>query len=193
VPAPTANDLKTQVKTLLTPTIGTSGTKKVKLFDYLALAFKPAEGEDPAILRSPLDDAVVVGGAAFKRVNCLMISEAGFTQAKVPQKEDSTRLITTPRGRNIITRTLYLTYFYQFGAASENVFSANVEVVRTTLNDAPKLGFAVGGSPPGAGEWVEGHDLLQLPNNAMYVDFFGTTALHVAEGSLTIRLIEALG
>lgn len=193
MPAPTANDLKTQLKTLLTPVVGTSGTKKTKIFDYLALAFKPAEGEDPAILRSPLDDATVVGGATFKRVNCLMISEAGFTQVKVPQREDSTRLITQPRGRNTITRTLYLTYFYQFGAASENVFSANVEAVRAALNDAPKLGFAVGGSPPGTGEWVEGHDLLQVPNNAMYVDFFGTTAVHVAEGSLTVRLIEGLG
>lgn len=191
MPAPIANEIKTQLKTLLTPVIGTSGTKKVKIFDYLALAFKPPEGEDPTILRSSMDSATVQGGGTIQRVNCLMISESGLTQAKVPQKEDQTRLITAPRGKNIITRRLFLTYFYQFGAASENVFSDNVELIRTTLNDNPKLGFAVGGVPAGAGEFIEGHDLLQmLP---MYVDFFGTAALHVGEGSLSVRLIEGLG
>jgi hypothetical protein len=191
--APTANEIKTQIKTLLTPVIATSGTRKVKIFDYMALAFKPPEGEDPTILRSPLDTATLQGGGTVNRVNCLMISEAGFTQAKVPQKEDYTRLITQPRGKNIIMRQLFLTYFYQFGTASENVFSGNVELVRVTINRVPKLGFEVMGNPTDSGEWIEGHDLLQVPNGAMYVDFFGTTALHVAEGSLTVRLIEGLG
>lgn len=189
--APTANDIKTQLKTLLLPVIGTALTKKVLIFDYLALAFKPPEREDPAILRSPLDDATIQGTGGVtkmvKRVNCLMISESGFTQAKVPVKEDFTRLITQPRGKNIITRRFFVTYFYQFGQSSENTFSTNLELVRTTINDAPKLGFTV----PGVGEWVEGHDMIQAP--LMYVDQFGTTALHVAEGSLTVRLIEGLG
>ena len=189
MPPPTANEIKTQLKTLLDPVIGTALTKKVKILDYLALAFKPPEGTDPAILRSPLDDAVTQGGASLKRVNCLMISEAGFIQAKQPQKEDFTRLIKVPRGRNIITRDLYVTYFYQFGAASENTFSTNLELIRTTLNDNQKLRFTV----PGVGEWVEGHDMLQTPRGAMYVDMFGTTALHVAESNLTVRLLEALG
>lgn len=194
MPPPTANDIKTQLKTLLTPVIGTSGTKKVKIFDYLALAFKPAEDEDPAILRSPMDDATTVGGAGIKRVNCLMVSEAGFTQTKTPQKEDFTRLITTPRGKNIVVRQFFVTYFYQFGGASENTFSTNLELIRTAINDAPKLGFEVADAgPAGAGEWVEGHDLLQTPKGAMYVDQFGTTALHVAESELTVRLIEGLG
>lgn len=194
MPAPTANEIKTQIKTLLTPVIGTALTRKVKLFDYLALAFKPAEGEDPAILRSPLDKATTTGGGSIDRVNCLMISEAGFIQAKQPQKEDFTRLITQPRGRNIITRDFYLTYFYQFGNASENQFSSNLELTRVTINDAPKLGFEVADiGPAGTGEWIEGHDLLQTPKGAMYVDMFGTTALHVAESSLTVRLLEALG
>jgi len=192
VPAPTANQIKTQLKTLLTPVIGTAETKKVKIFDYLALAFKPAEGEDPAILRSSLDPATTQGGKTVNRVNCLMISEGGFTQAKVPTKEDHTRLITQARGKNTVPREFFVTYFYQFGAASENVFSANVELIRTTINDAPKLGFSVSGIPAGMGEWVEGHDLLQAPKGTMYVDFFGTTALHVMEGSLTVRLIEGL-
>jgi hypothetical protein len=182
-----------QLKTLLTPVIGTALTKKVKLFDYLALAFKPAEGEDPAILRSPMDSATTQGGKTVNRVNCLMISEAGFTQAKAPVKEDRTRLITSPRGRNIITRELFITYFYQFGQESEIVFSTNLELIRTTINDAPKLGFDVLGTPAGMGEWIEGHDMLQTPKGAMYVDMFGTAALHVAESSLTVRLIEALG
>lgn len=189
MPAPTANQIKTQLKTLLTPIIGTAETKKTKIFDYLALAFKPAEGEDPTILRSPMDIATMQSGKTGPRVNCLMISEAGFTQAKVPVREDSTRLITQPRGKNIITRQLYLTYFYQFGAASEITFSDNLELIRMTINDAQKLGFIV----PGVGEWVEGHDQLQAPRGSMYVDQFGTTALHVAEAGLGVRLIEALG
>lgn len=184
---PTANEIKTQIKTLLSPVIGTALTKKVKIFDYLALAFEPEEGEDPAILRSSMDDATTAGGTRIKRVNCLMISEAGFGQSKVPVKEDTTRLITTPRGRNIITRRFFLSYFYQFGDESENVFSTNVELIRTTLNDNQKLGFAV----PGAGERVEGHDMLQVP--AMPVRYFGTTAIHLAEGILAVRLIEGLG
>lgn len=188
--APTANDIKSQLKTLLTPVIGTAPTKKVKIFDYLALAFKSEEGTEVAILRSPLDDAVVQGTTTrneIKRVNCLMISEESFSQAKQPQKEDFTRLITQPRGKNIITRRFRLTYFYQFGDASENVFSTNVELIRTTINSSPKLGFDV----PGEGEWVEGHDELQMP--AMEPDNFGTVVVHVGFGLLTVRLIEGLG
>jgi hypothetical protein len=187
VAAPSANEIKSQLKTLLTPVIGTAQTKKVKIFDYLALAFKSEEGTEVGILRSPLDVTRLVSGGTIQRVNCLMISEASLSQAKVPAREDSTRLITTPRGRNIISRQFRLTYFYQFGDSSENVFSDNVELIRTTLNDNPKLGFAV----PGAGEWIEGHDELQMP--ALDPDNFGTTVVHVGFGLLTVRLIEALG
>lgn len=183
--APTANQIKTQIKTLLTPVIGTSSTKKTKIFDYLALAFRPPEGEDPTILRSLLD---MIPSHPSGRVNCLMISEQGFSQARVPRKEDSTRVITHARGKNIISRQFFVTYFYEFGLASENVFSENVELVRSTLNANPKLGFPV---LTGAGEWVEGHDGLQVP--LMPADYFGSAALHVAEGTLTVRLIEALG
>lgn len=189
MPPPTANEIKTQLKTLLDPIIGTALTKKVRIFDYLALAFKPPEGEDPTILMSSLDPVTLQSGSTTTRVNCLMISESGFIQAKVPVKEDFTRLIKSSRGKNIITRDLYVTYLYQFGAASENTFSTNLELIRTTLNDNQKLGFIV----PGVGEWVEGHDMLQVPKGAMYVDQFGTRACHVAEGSLTVRLLEALG
>lgn len=185
--APTANQIKTQLKTLLTPVIGTSGTKKVKIFDYLALAFKSEEGTEVAILRSSLDKATLSGGGTVDRVNCLMISEESFTESKVPVKEDFTRLITIPRGKNIITRRFRLTYFYQFGESSENTFSTNIELIRTTINDAPKLGFAV----PGTGEWIEGHDLLQMP--VMEPDNFGTVVVHVGFGLLTVRLIEGLG
>lgn len=193
MPPPTANEIKTQLKTLFTPVIGTSLTKKVKIFDYQALAFKPPEGEDPTILMSPLDPVVLQSGITSNRVNCLMIGELGFGQTKVPVKEDQTRLITQPRGKNIITRQFFLDYFYQFGSNSENVFSANVELMRTTVNDNPKLGFTVGGVPTGAGEWVEGHDMLQVPTGQMYVDHFGNRACHLAQMALTVRLIEGLG
>jgi hypothetical protein len=187
VPAPTANQIKTQLKTLLTPVIGTALTKKTKIFDYLALAFKSEEGTESAILQSSMDKATTSAGKLIDRVNCLMISEASLSQAKVPAKEDFTRLITQPRGRNIISRQFRLTYFYQFGDSSENTFSDNVELIRSTLNDYPKLGFTV----PGLGEWVEGHDELQM--QAMEPDNFGTTVIHVGFGLLTVRLIEALG
>lgn len=185
--APTASQIKTQLKTLLTPVIGTAQTKKVKIFDYLALAFKSAEGTEVEILRSGMDPATTSAGKTVNRVNCLMISEESFTQAKVPGKEDFTRLITTPRGKNTISRRFRLTYFYQFGESSENTFSTNIELIRTTINDAPKMGFAV----PGMGEWVEGHDELQMPS--MDPDNFGTTVVHVGFGILTVRLIEGLG
>ena len=189
--APTANDIKTQIKTLLTPVIGTSGTRKVKIFDYMALAFKSEEGEEVAILRSPLDTATTAGGTVIQRVNCLMISEESFSQSIQPAKRDSTLLITQPRGRNEIQRRFRLTYFYQFGESSENTFSSNVELIRTTLNDAPKLGFAVADEgPAGQGEYVA-HDGLQM--QAMEPDSFGTVVVHVGFGLLTVKLIEGLG
>jgi hypothetical protein len=187
---PTANEIKTQIKTLLSPVIGTALTRKVKILDYMALAFKPEEQEDPAILRSSLDAATTAGGATIKRINCLMLSEEGFSQTKVPVREDATRLIKTPRGRNIITRRIRLTYFYQFGESSEPTFSDNVELIRTTINSYPKLGFDTGGAMAGKGEYVEGHDLLQMP--VMLPDAFGDVMVHVADGTLTVRVIEPL-
>ena len=189
--APTANEIKTQIKTLLTPVIGTSGTRKVKLFDYMALAFKSESGEEVAILRSPLDTATTSGGASVQRVNCLMISEESFTQEIRPAKRDSTLLITQPRGLNVISRRFRLTYFYQFGEQSENQFSSNVELIRTTINDAPNLGFEVADTgPSGKGEYVS-HEGLQM--QAMEPDNFGTQLVHVGFGLLTVKLIEGLG
>ena len=186
---PTANEIKTQLKTLLTTPLTTG--KKAKIFDYMALAFKSEEGTEVAILRSPLDTATTTGGTTIQRVNCLMISEESFTQVITPPKRDSTLLITTPRGRVDIQRRFRLTYFYQFGEGSENVFSTNVEVIRTTINDAPKLGFAVADTgPAGQGEFVS-HDGLQM--QAMEPEHFGTTVVHVGFGLLTVRLIEGLG
>lgn len=191
MPAPTANEIKTQLKTLLTPVIGTSGTRKVKLFDYMALAFKSEEGEEVAILRSPLDTATTAGGTTIQRVNCFMISEESFTQTILPPKRDSTLLITSPRGRVEIQRRFRLTYFYQFGGSSENQFSSNIELIRTTINDSPKLGFEVAESgPAGQGEFIS-HDGLQM--QAMEPEHFGTTVVHVGFGLLTVRLIEGLG
>lgn len=189
--APTANDIKTQIKTLLTPIIGTALTKKVKIFDYMALAFKSETGEEIAILRSPLDTATLSGGGSINRVNCLMISEESFAQVVEPEKRDSTLLLTQPRGRVTITRRFRLTYWYQFGQDSENTFSTNIELIRTTLNDSPKLGFAVADTgPAGQGEYVV-HDGLQM--QAMEPDNFGNVVVHVGLGLLTVRLIEGLG
>lgn len=191
MPAPTANEIKTQLKALLDPVIGTALTKKVLIFDYMALGFKSEEGTEVAILRSPLDDATVTGGATIKRVNCLMISEESFAQTITPPKRDATLLLTQPRGKVEIARRFRLTYFYQFGANSENTFSTNIELIRTTINDAPKLGFAVADSGPAdKGEFVS-HDGLQM--QSMEPDNFGTVMVHVGFGLLTVRLIEPLG
>ena len=188
--APAANDIKTQLKTLLTPIIGTSLTRKVKIIDYLALAFLP-EGEDPAILRSPLDTATTAGGASIKRINCLMISEDGFAQELQPPKRDSTLLLTPPRGRVVISRRFRLTYFYQFGEGSENQFSDTMELIRTTLNDSPKLGFAVADDgPAGEGERIS-HEGLQV--TSMLPEDFSGTVVHLADTLLTVRVIEGLG
>lgn len=189
--APTANEIKSQLKTLLTPIIGTALTRKVKIFDYMALAFKSETGEEVAILRSPLDTATLSGGGTINRVNCLMISEESFSQVLEPAKRDSTLLLTQPRGRATITRRFRLTYWYQFGQDSENTFSTNVELIRTTINDAPKLGFLVADAgPAGQGEYVA-HDGLQM--QAMEPDNFGNVVVHVGLGLLTVRLIEGLG
>lgn len=191
MPAPTANEIKAQLKTLLTPVIGTSGTRKVKIFDHMALGFKSESGEEVAILRSPLDSATTTGGASVNRVNCLMISEESFAQELQPARRDSTLLLTQPQGKVELARRFRLTYFYQFGANSENVFSDNVELIRVTINDAPKLGFAVADAGPAdKGEFVS-HDGLQM--QAMEPDNFGTVVVHVAFGLLTVKLIEGLG
>lgn len=191
MPAPTANEIKTQIKALLSPVIGTALTRKVKIFDYLALAFKSESGEEVAILRSSLDPANLAGGGTVNRVNCLMISEESFTQTLLPPKRDSTLLITTPRGKADIARRFRLTYFYQFGEGSENQFSSNVELIRTTINDAPKLGFEVADiGPAGAGEFIS-HEGLQM--QSMEPDNFGTVVVHVGFGLLTVRVNEGLG
>lgn len=191
MPAPTANEIKTQLKTLLTPVIGTALTKKVKIFDYMALAFKSEEGEEVAILRSPLDPATTTGGKTIDRVNCLMISEESFTQELQPAKRDPTLLIKSPQGRAVITRRFRLTYWYQFGENSENTFSDNVELIRSTLNDAPKLGFEVADvGPADKGEFIS-HEGLQM--QAMEPDNFGTVVVHVALGLLMVRVTEGLG
>lgn len=189
--APTANEIKTQLKTLLTPVIGTALTKKAKIFDYMALAFKTQEGTEVDILRSPLDTTTTTSGASIQRVNCLMITEQSFLQVIEPGRRDTTLLLTQPRGRAMITRQFRLTYFYQFGESSENTFSTNIELIRTTINDAPKLGFEVADiGPSGQGEYIA-HDGLQM--QSMEPDNFGKTLVHVGFGLLTVRLIEGLG
>jgi hypothetical protein len=171
MPAPTANEIKTQLKSLLTPVIATSGTKKAKIIDYLALAFKPGEGEDPTVLRSDDDTVTLADDSTVQRVNCLMISEEAFSQN--PPPADAVRSLTSPRGKNVITRRFRLTYFYQFGAASENTFAASGS-----------------GGIAGPAQFVEGHDKLQAP--LMAPDAFGDVIVHVAEMTLTVRLIEPL-
>jgi len=184
---PTANQIKTQLITLLTAPLATG--KKAKILDYLPLAYLLPEGEDPTVLKSAADTTTLTDGSADKRVNCLMITELGFDQS--PPQSDDTRLITVPRGQNLITRRFGLAYAYQFGAGSEATFSTNVEVIRTTLNSNPKLGFAVAvAGIAGPGAWVKDHGGLQMPS--MLPAALSGIICHAAEGTLAIHVIEPL-
>lgn len=188
--APTASEIKTQLVALFTPVIGTSGTKKAKILDYLPEAFIVPEYEDITALRSPLDTTTLTSGSTDKRVNCLLITELGFSQS--PPQQDTTRVEKRPRGRNLTTRRFGLYYLYQFGNGSEAVFSTNVEVVRTTLNSNPKLGFAVmANGERGQGELIENHGGLQVAS--MLPAAFAGVICHLMEGSLEVRVIEGLG
>jgi hypothetical protein len=185
---PTANQIKTQLASLLTTPLVTG--KQAKILDYLPLAYLVAEGEEPTVLKSSLDVTTLESGATTKRVNCLMITELGFTQS--PPQSDDTRRITSPRGKNLIRRRFGLAYVYQFGAGSEAVFSTNVEVIRTTLNTNPKLGFAaVTAGLAGQGAYIERHSGLQMP--IMLPGPFSGIICHSAEGTLEVDVIEPLG
>lgn len=190
MPPPTANEIRAQLKTLLTPVIATSTTKKAKIIEYLAWAFREGSGEDPTNLRSELDQvSYLEGGGVEDRINSLMISERGFGQSM--GVHDSSRTETQPRGKNIVTRRFGMAYFYQFGEASELTFSENVEVIRVTLNDNPTLGFAMvtADHHDGPGRFIDGHNGLQVPD--MPLEAFGVLA-HVMIANLEVRVIEPM-
>jgi len=190
MPPPTPNEIRTQIKALLTPVIATSTTKKAKIIEYLAWAFREGSGEDPSNLRSELDPVPLLeGGGVIDRVNCLMFSDGPFTQ-ELPEPPSDPR-ITTPRGRAMVTRRIRFAYFYQFGEESELTFSDNVEVIRRTLNVNPKLGFAtVVDYKAGPAQFIDGHNGLQLA--ATPLEAFGNTLCHVAVGDLEVRVIDPL-
>lgn len=187
---PTANEITAQLKTLFTPIIGTTGTKKSLILDYLPLAFLVADHEDTTALQSPLDVMMLSTGTR-KRINCLLISASpGFTQA--PAQRDATRMQVEARGRNIVTRRLAIVYLYEFGEASEAIFNTNVELIRMTINDSPKLGFAATTAGlAGQGAYIAGHDGWQVPN--AFPQPFPGTIVHVADGALSVRVMEPLG
>ncbi len=185
---PTANEIKAQIASLLATPLGS--TKKAKIIDYLPMAYLVAEGEDPTVLRSPNDPMTQVSGATNLRINCLMVTELGFGQS--PPQSDDTRRISSPRGKNVIKRRFGLAYVYQFGTGSEAAFSTNVEVIRTTLNTNPKLGFAtVAAGIAGAGAFIQSHGGLQMPT--MLPAPFSGIICHSAEGILEVDVIEPLG
>lgn len=190
MPPPTPNEICAQLKTLLTPVIATSATKKAKIIEYLAWAFREGSGEDPSNLRSELDQVALLEGAGvIDRINCLMISERGFGQSM--GQHDSTLTETRARGRNIITRRFGMAYFYQFGEASQLTFSDNVELIRVTLNDNPRLGFAMvtADHHDGPGKFIDGHGGLQVPD--MPLEPFDVLA-HVMIANLEVRVIEPM-
>jgi hypothetical protein len=187
---PTANEITAQIASLMTPVIGTSGTKKAKILDYLPEAFLVADHEDTTALQSPLDTVPLTSGTK-QRVNCLLVSSLGFSQSVAPPQKDATRHLSDARGRNVVTRRFAVIYLYEFGEESEATFNTNVEVIRNTLNQNQKLGFPVVASGlAGQGEFIDGHDGWQVPI-ASPEPFPGTIA-HVANGTLTVKVVEPL-
>jgi hypothetical protein len=189
---PTANEITTQIASLLTSVIGTSGTKKAKILDYLPLAFLVTDHEDTTALQSPLDTVGLTNGTR-QRINCLLVSAApGFSQSVAPATQrDATRHVRDARGRNVVTRRLALIYLYEFGEGSEATFNTNVELIRNTLNQNQKLGFpVVTAGLAGQGESIEGHDGWQVLSG--WPQPFPGTIVHVADGTLTVRVVEPL-
>lgn len=191
MPPPTPNEIRAQIKALLEPVIATAATRKAKIIEYLAWAFKEGSGEDPTNLRSELDPTPMLEGAGvIDRVNCLMLSDGAFGQVLPPPPTDPRE--TRPRGKNALTRRVRFAYFYQFGEGSELVFSDNVEVIRTTVNDNPKLGFTVLiGQNAGPAQFIKGHKGLQPPVDPL-LEAYGDALCHVMLMNLEIELIEPL-
>jgi hypothetical protein len=189
MPAPTANEIKTQLATLLTSAIGTAGTKKTKIIDTMQFPF--GTGNDPTALRSELDSVVLVEDEGVKqRINCLMITEAGMGQSS-PQA-DSTRMLTEGRGRKTITRRFRLTFFYEVDdEGSENRASDIIEASRVKLNDNPKLGFATTVNyVAGPAMFIEGHNGLQIPLGHFLPEEYGMATAHTGYGHLDVRVSE---
>lgn len=191
---PNANEIKSQLATLLTPVIGTAATFKTKIIDTMQFPFGPAGGKDPTALRSELDEVALFEGEGTKsRINCLMITEAGFTQS--PPPHDSTLLLTQARGRKTITRRFRLTFFYEVSDSadgdSESEASAILEASRVALNRNPKLGFAVViDYEAGSAQFVEGHNGLQLPLGSFLPEAYGTAMAHTGYAHLDVVVFE---
>jgi hypothetical protein len=190
MPPPTPNEIRAQIKALLEPVIATAATRKAKIIEYLAWAFKEGSGEDPTNLRSELDPTPMLEGAGvIDRINCLMIADESFTQLLPPPPTDPRE--TRPRGRADLTYRFRLTYFYEFGVEtpSEQTFSDNVDLIRRTLNANPKLGFtALVGQITGPAQFIRGHSGLQ---GSSIIDAFGVLC-HVFLGTLEVRVIDPL-
>lgn len=190
MPPPTANETKAQLATLLTPVIGTADTFKTKIIDTMQYPF--GVGKDPTALRSELDVVTLFEGEGTKdRINCLMITEAGFGQSPPPR--DSTLLLTEARGKKIITRRFRLTFFYEVSDDpdddSEGDASAIIEAGRVHLNRNPKLGFAtIVNYNAGPAQFVEGHDGLQMSD--FLPEEFGMAMAHVGYCNLNVRMFE---
>lgn len=190
MPPPTANEIKSQLGVLLTTAIGTAATFKTKIIDTMQFPF--GVGKDPTALRSQLDEVVLFEGEGVKqRINCLMITEAGFGQS--PPPHDSTLLLTQARGRKTITRRFRLTFFYEVSDQpdedSESEASAIIEASRKYLNQNPKLGFAVVADyKAGPAQFIEGHGGLQMTD--FLPEEFGMAMAHVGYCNLSVDVIE---
>lgn len=185
---PTSVEIKLQLKTLLQPFL----LKTLIIPEWILT--RDDDGKiDVEKLRSEQDPLPeTYQGREEHRVNALMISEAAFVQNG--SVDDKTRRDSRALGPNVVTRHFRLWYFYQdpTGLTGEDQFSANCEVMRTTLNDNPVIGFPkLSGMEAGPGAWIDGHDKLQ--GLLMLPEYMGDNLIFVFEGRWSVRVREALG
>lgn len=142
-------------------------------------------GADPTILQSDTDtytESVDEGTVTKKRVNSWIINPRADSSVFFPQNE---AVALSARPKNILTRSIGLNYFYQFGGLGEAVVNDYVEAVRREINKFRKLGF-----DSDHAEFVNGHNGLQMPVKESG-DFRGTI-LYIRAGYIQVRLNEPL-
>lgn len=196
---PTDYEVRARLKTILESLVipapteldpTATETTKAVVFDSWVESFD--EGENIDALRSALDTYDEVPDPDTpdvtiqrERVNAWMMTEGAFAQSKNPKKDSRGMVVAGAGGKNIITRTYRLFYFYQFGGDGARRVSLVIEAARVAFNNLPKLGFATE-----IAEFVDGHDGLQMPFEDEG-DFKGVIA-YVRGGMLTVRFIEPL-
>jgi hypothetical protein len=143
-----------------------SGTQ---VLPYWALSYEP--GDDMTLLRSS------------GRVDTMMLWAQAIEQPEPPK--DASKYITTPRGKNVVSRR-YGTWLFN---ETEEALVLKLEAWRVKVNQTPKLGFA-----QSAAQFIDSVSRLQVP----VIDNFPTgdaltPVAYFAQAHLIVRVIEPQG